>query len=89
LGNAVEVNRTDDVRRHDWFQKAAAGQRCAHRPLQLEHGRTGVADADLLPGDLIIARVPKQERAEGALAEQEEPHQDSQLVVAGCRVVTQ
>jgi len=55
----------------------------------LEDGRTGVADTDLLSGDLIIARVSKQEGAEGTLTEHEEAHQGLQLVVASRRVVTQ
>src|SRR6202022_3645910 len=64
-------------------------QRLAHRPLQLKDRPKGIANTDLLPGNAIITRILKQERAEGTLAQHKEPHKSSQPVKTCPRVVTQ
>jgi hypothetical protein len=87
LSNAVEIDRVYQIGCDDWFQETAARQGGAHRALELEDGRAGIADADLLVDDLTVSRVLKEEGAERAPAQHKEPQQRSQLVETGCWIV--
>src|SRR5262249_6243443 len=68
---------------------AATRHRSSHCALKLEHCRAGIANADRLARDFPVTWVHKQECAEGALAQHEEPEQGPQLVVSGHWIVAQ
>src|SRR5260370_37202478 len=89
LRDSVEVDGAHEVGRHNRLEKAAAGERQTDRALQLEDGSTGVAGTNILSGDATVGGILKEKGSESALAEHKEPHQGSELIVAGRWVVAQ